>query len=320
MKAVVVEKYGDPDVLTLVDIPAPHAGPGEVRIRVYAAAVNPADRMFRVGDLDAALTSDVPRPVRPGMDVAGVIDQVGVGTDTNLQRGDPVMAMVNPIDKSGGAYAEYVVLPAAQVVRAPADTDHIHAATVPMNGLTARRALDVLALPAGSWVAVTGAAGAVGGYAVELARVDGLHVIADAAPKDTELVRKLGAEIVVARGDGVAQRIRQALPQGVDAAIDAAVLGWQIEPAIRPGGQLAAVRRAGQPGVAPLSGRADLVVRDVWVPDYQLANDKLSQLSALAEQGRISLRVADVFDASRAADAHHRLDAGGLRGRLVLTF
>jgi len=109
MKAVVVEKYGDPDVLTLVDIPAPHAGPGEVRIRVHAAAVNPADRMFRAGDLDAALTSDVPRPVRPGMDVAGVIDQVGVGTDTNLRRGDRVMAMVNPIGKSGGAYAEYVV-------------------------------------------------------------------------------------------------------------------------------------------------------------------------------------------------------------------
>ena len=320
MKAVVVEKYGDPDVLTLVDIPAPHAGRGEVRIRVYAAAVNPADRMFRVGDIDAALTSDVPRPLRPGMDVAGVIDVVGVGTDTNLQRGDPVMAMVNPIDKSGGAYAEYVVLPAAQVVRAPADTDHVHAATVPMNGLTARRALDVLALPAGSWVAVTGAAGAVGGYAVELARVDGLHVIADAAPKDTELVRKLGAEIVVARGDDVAQRIRQALPQGVDAAIDAAVLGWQIEPAIRPGGQLAVVRRAGEPGVTSLSGRADLSVRDVWVPDYQFANVKLSQLSALAEQGRISMRVAEVFDASRAADAHRRLETGGVRGRLVLTF
>lgn len=316
MKAVVVEKYGDPDVLTLVAIPEPHAARGEVRIRVYAAAVNPADRIFRVGDLDAALTSDVPRPVRPGMDVAGVIDQVGVGTDTNLQCGDRVMAMVNPVDKSGGAYAEYVVLPAAQVVRAPADTDHVHAATVPMNGLTARRALDVLALPAGSWVAVTGAAGAVGGYAVELARVDGLHVIADAAPKDTELVRQLGAEIVVARGDGVAQRIRQALPQGVDAAIDAAVLGWQIEPAIRPGGQLAILRT----GVTPLSGRADLSVRDVWVPDYQFANDKLSQLSALAGQGRISMRVADVFEASRAADAHRRLEAGGLRGRLVLTF
>jgi NADPH:quinone reductase-like Zn-dependent oxidoreductase len=320
MKAVVVERYGDPDVLTLVDIPAPHAGQGEVRIRVYAAAVNPADRMFRAGDLDAKLTSDVPRPLRPGMDLAGVIDEVGDKARTDLQRGDHVMAMVNPIDKSGGAYAEYVVLPAEQVVRAPAGADHVHAATLPMNGLTARRAVDVLALPAGSWVAVTGAAGAVGGYAVQLARADGLHVIADAAPNDAELVGQLGAEVVVERGDDVAQRIRQALPQGVDAAIDAAVLGWQIEPAIRPGGQLAAVRRPGQPGVAPLSGRADLVVRDVWVPDYQFANDKLSQLSALAEQGRISLRVADVFDASRAADAHHKLDAGGVRGRLVLTF
>src|SRR5258708_780845 len=182
MKAVVVEKYGDPDVLTLVDIPAPHAGPGEVRIRVYAAAVNPADRMFRAGDLDAALTPDVPRPLRPGMDLAAVIDEVGVGTDTKLRRGDHVMPMATPTDKSGGAYAEYVVPPAEQVVRAPAGADHVHAATLPMSGLTARRAVDVLALPAGSWVAVTVAAGTVGGNPVRFARCAGFLVIAPRSP------------------------------------------------------------------------------------------------------------------------------------------
>src|SRR5258705_898753 len=123
MTAVVVERYGDRDVLTLVDIPAPHAGQGEVRIRVYAAAVNPADRMFRAGDLDAKLTSDVPRPLRPGMDLAGVVDEVCDKARTVLQRGDRVMAMVNPIDKSGGAYTEYGVRPAAQGVRGPAGSD-----------------------------------------------------------------------------------------------------------------------------------------------------------------------------------------------------
>src|SRR5882757_2943637 len=320
MKAVVVQTYGGPAVLSLVDIPVPHTGAGQVRIRVHAAAVNPADRMLRAGDLQAILTPEVPRPLRPGMDLAGVIDEVGDDADTDLQAGDHVMAMVNPIDTSGGAYAEYVVLPAQQVARAPAGVDHVHAATLPMSGLTALRALDVVGLPPGSWVAVTGAAGAVGGYAVQLARADGLRVIADASPNDAQLVRDLGADIVVERGDDVAQRIRQALPQGVDAAVDAAVLGWQIEPAIRPGGQLAILRRPSEPGVTPLSGRVDLVVRDVWVPDYQLANDKLSALGALAGQGRISMRVADVFEASRAADVHRRLEAGGLRGRLVLTF
>jgi len=113
-------------VLTLVDIPAPHAGRGEVRIRVYAAAVNPADRMFRAGDLDAVLTPDVPRPLRPGMEPRRGHRRGRRRTDTKLRRGDHVMAMVNPIDKSGGAYAEYVVLPAEQVVLAPAGADHVH--------------------------------------------------------------------------------------------------------------------------------------------------------------------------------------------------
>src|SRR5258707_14633010 len=108
MKAVVVEKYGDPDVLTLVDIPAPHAGQGEVRIRVYAAAVNPADRMFRAGDLDAQLTSDVPRPLPPGMVLPRVLAEGGDKARTLLQRGGRGQAAVTPTAKSGGASAEYV--------------------------------------------------------------------------------------------------------------------------------------------------------------------------------------------------------------------
>jgi NADPH:quinone reductase-like Zn-dependent oxidoreductase len=320
MKAVVLDGYGGPDMLRLADVPEPHAGPGEVRVRVRAAAVNPADVLFRVGDVDAALTSEVPRPLRPGMDIVGIVDEVGPGADTDLRPGDRAMAMVVPIDRSGGAYAEYVVLDARQVVRAPAGIGDAEAATVPMNGLTARRALDVLALPEGSWIAVTGAAGAVGGYAVEMAGADGLHVIADASPRDADLVRSLGADIVVTRGGGVAQRIRQERPEGVDAVIDAALLGPQIEPALRPGGQLAILRQPGERGTTALSGRVDVHVRDVWVPDYRFATDKLDELRARAEDGRLSLRVADVLDAGRAADAHRRLEAGGVRGRLVLTF
>lgn len=119
MKAVAVTEYGGPEVLRLVDLPEPHAGPGQVRIRVHAAAVNPADTLLRIGDTDGAMSEVVPQPYRPGMDLAGVIDEIGEETDTDLELGDRVMAMVVPIDASGGAYAEFVVLDSRQVCRSP---------------------------------------------------------------------------------------------------------------------------------------------------------------------------------------------------------
>jgi NADPH:quinone reductase len=320
VKAVAVTEYGGPEVLRLVDLPEPHAGPGQVRIRVHAAAVNPADTLLRIGDTDEALSEVVPQPYRPGMDLAGVIDEIGEETDTDLELGDRVMAMVVPIDASGGAYAELVVLDSRQVSRSPEGARHVEAATVPMNGLTARLALDVLSLPPGAWIAITGAAGAVGGYAVELAKADGLRVIADAAAADVDLVRALGADEIVARGDGIADRILEVRPEGVDAVIDAAILGAQIEPAIRPGGQLAILRRPKERGTNPLSGRAGVHVRDVWVPEYRFATDKLEQLRLLVEEGKLSMRVAAVYPASEAAETHRRLEAGGVRGRLVLEF
>ncbi|WP_416959132.1 NADP-dependent oxidoreductase [Streptomyces sp. Agncl-13] len=320
MKAVAVTEYGGPEVLRLVDLPEPHAGPGQVRIRVHAAAVNPADTLLRIGDTDEALSEVVPRPYRPGMDLAGVIDEIGEETDTDLEPGDRVMAMVVPIDASGGAYAEFVVLDSRQVSRSPEGARHVEAATVPMNGLTARLALDVLSLPPGAWIAITGAAGAVGGYAVELAKADGLRVIADAAAVDVDLVRGLGADVVVARGDGIADRILEVRPEGVDAVIDTALLGAQVEPAIRLGGQLAILRGPKERGTKPLSGRAGVHVRDVWVPEYRFATDKLEQLRILVEEGKLSMRVAAVHPASEAAETHRRLEAGGVRGRLVLEF
>ncbi|TPG33559.1 NADP-dependent oxidoreductase [Mycolicibacterium hodleri] len=320
MKAVVITKYGGPDVLELANVPEPHAGRGQLRVRVHAAAVNPADVLFRVGDIDAALNDDVPRPYRPGMDVAGILDEIGEDADTDLRVGERVMAMVVPIDPSGGAYAEFVVLQPQQVTRAPAGSDHAHAATVPMNGLTARHALDVLDLPPDAWIAVTGAAGAVGGYVVELAKADGLHVVADAGPTDRDLVSSFGADIVVPRGDGIAERIRSAIPGGVDAVIDTALSGAEIEPVLRPGGQLAILRKPGERGMQELPAREDIEVRDVWVPEYRLAHDKLDGLRRLAEEKKLTMRVAHVYPAAQAPEAHRRIEAGGVRGRLVLEF
>ncbi|MEU9878926.1 NADP-dependent oxidoreductase [Streptomyces phaeochromogenes] len=320
MRAVAVTEYGGPEVLRLVDLAEPHAGPGQVRIRVHAAAVNPADTLLRIGDTDGAMSEVVPQPYRPGMDLAGVIDEIGEETDTDLELGDRVMAMVVPIDASGGAYAEFVVLDSRQVSRSPEGARHVEAATVPMNGLTARLAIDVLSLPPGAWIAITGAAGGVGGYAVELAKADGLRVIADAAAADVDLVRGLGADVVVARGDGIADRILEVRPGGVDAVIDTALLGAQVEPALRPGGQFAILRGPTERGASPLSGRPGVHVRDVWVPEYRFATDKLEQLRLLVEDGKLSMRVAAVYPASEAAETHRRLEAGGVRGRLVLEF
>ncbi|KRE27206.1 alcohol dehydrogenase [Mycobacterium sp. Soil538] len=321
MKAVVVTEYGGPDVLQEVDADEPHAGPGRVRIRVHAATVNPADVLLRVGDIDDALrASTLSPPYRPGTEVAGVVDEVGPGTHTDVGIGDRVMAIVMPIDDSGGAYAEYVVVDADQVTAAPAGSSHAEATTLPMNGLTARRALDVLNLAAGETLAVTGAAGAVGGFVIQLAKLDGLLVIADAAPADAQLVSALGADEIVARGPDVGERIRRLHPDGVAAVVDAALQGDEVTPALRDGGQLAIVRRPGERGTSTLHPERGIEIRDVWVPDYTHATDKLRSLRVLAEQGKVTLRVARTFPAGEAAAAHRALERGGVRGRLVLTF
>jgi NADPH:quinone reductase len=321
MRAVAVTKYGGPEVLRQVDIDEPHAGPGRVRIRVHAATVNPADVLLRIGDIDDALhASTLSWPYRPGLEAAGFVDEIGPDTRTDVHIGDRVMAIMMPIDDSGGAYAEYVIVDADQVTAAPAGTSHAEAATLPMNGLTARRALDVLNLTPGETLAVTGAAGAVGGYVMQLAKTEGLRVIADAAPSDGQLIAALGADEVVTRGTDVGERIRQLHPEGVAAVVDAALQGDEVLPALRDGGQIAIVRRPGERGTSTLHPERGITIRDVWVPDYTHATDKLEGLRVLAEQGKIALRVAQTFPAADAAAAHRALEKGGVRGRLVLIF
>lgn len=321
MRAVAVTTYGGPEVLRQVDIDEPHAGPGRVRIRVHAATVNPADVLLRIGDIDDALhASTLSWPYRPGLEAAGFVDEIGPDTRTDVHIGDRVMAIMMPIEDSGGAYAEYVIVDADQVTAAPAGTSHAQAATLPMNGLTARRALDVLNLTPGETLAVTGAAGAVGGYVIQLAKTEGLGVIADAAPADEQLIAALGADEIVTRGTAVGQRIRQLHPEGVAAVVDAALQGDEVLPALRDGGQIAIVRRPGERGTSTLHPERGITIRDVWVPDYTHATDKLEGLRVLAEQGKIALRVAQTFPAADAAAAHRALEKGGVRGRLVLIF
>jgi NADPH:quinone reductase len=240
MRAVGLFTHGGPEVLEVVELPEVHAGPGQVRIRVHAATVNPTDVGVRNGTRAEQQKADLP-PYVPGMEAAGIVDEVGSNIPDRLKVGDAVMAIVVP-KGSHGAYREQIVLDARSVVRAPAGKTHAEAATLPMNGLTARLSLDLLKLSPGQVIAVTGAAGAYGGYVIQLAKAEGLTVIADASEKDEALMASLGADIVVRRGDDVASRIRKHFPQGVDGLADGAVLNALAIPAVRDGGAFTSVR------------------------------------------------------------------------------
>jgi NADPH:quinone reductase-like Zn-dependent oxidoreductase len=318
MKAVGLVEYGGPEVLRVVEVPTPHAGRGEVRIRVRAAAVNPADTLIRAGLTPVRLRGKA--PLIPGLDVAGTIDEVGPGTSGDLALGDAVMAMINPTRPAAGGYAEWVVLPETWVTRVPAGSSFAEAASLPMNGLTALHALDQLQLPPGGTLAVTGAAGAVGGYALQLAKADGHRVLADAAPHDAELVAALGADVTVTRGPDVAERFRAHASDGVDAAVDAALIGTDLVPAIRDGGALALLRGSPTPAELARAARRNIALVTAFVHDYDGRRDKLDLLRQLAERGALALRVADQFPPEQASRAHQLLEAGGVRGRLVIKF
>jgi NADPH:quinone reductase len=312
MRAVGLMVHGGPDVLEVVEVPETHAGPGQVRVQVCAAAVNPTDLMARNGSRAEQQKVDPP-PYIPGMDIAGIVDEVGEGVTTGINVGDHVMAMVAP-KGSHGAYREQIVLEDQAVVAAPAGTTHVEACTLPMNSLTARLSLDLLGLSSGQTLGVTGAAGAYGGYVIQLAKAEGLTVIADASDADRDLVLSLGADIVVTRGDDVATRFREHFPDGVDGLADGAVLNERVISAVRDGGAFTAVR--GFEGEA----QRDIKFTTTFVRSYDGEYETLDQLRQLAENGVLTLRVADTYPPECAGDAHRRLEAGGTRGRLVITF
>ena len=277
MRAVGLMKHGGPEVLEVLELPEVHAGPGQVRLRVHAAAVNPTDTMARNGSRAEQQKVDPP-PYIPGMDAAGTVDEVGDGVSTGVRVGDAVMAMVVP-KGSHGAYREQIVLDARAMVRVPKGTTPVEACTLPMNGLTARQSLDLLALSPGQTLAVTGAAGAYGGYVIQLAKAEGLTVIAEPPRRIDGSVSSLGADIVVRRGDDVAARIREHFPDGVDGLADGAVQNERVIPAVRDGGGFTAVRGfVGQP-------QRDIRFTQTWVRKYDCEHEKLDRLRQQAEAG-----------------------------------
>jgi NADPH:quinone reductase len=309
-RAVAITAPGGPEVLSVIERDVRAAGPGEVRIAVRAAAVNPTDIGLRERGGGEALEP----PWIPGMDAAGVVESVGDGVD-RLSAGDEVMAAVTPRRPEGGAQAELLVVPAASAVRVPEGATIAEAATLPMNGLTALLGLELLAVADGGTLAVTGGAGLLASYVIPLAKERGLRVVADAKPEDADLVRSFGADQVVPRGDGFADAVRELVPDGVDAVYDTALLGRAAFPAIRDGGAMAVVR-----GWDDSPGERGIEVRPVWVRTVLERTEWLEHLRDRASSGALRLRVAAEVAPAEAARAHELMEAGGLRGRAVIVF
>ena len=312
MRAVGLFEHGGPEVLQVVDLPSVDAGPGQVRIRNYAAAVNPTDIVGRNG-MRAEIQKKDPPPYVPGMDAAGVVDQIGEGVETGIEIGDRVMAMVVP-RASHGAYREQIVLDQRAVVKAPAGASHAEACTLPMNGLTARLSLDLLDLSPGQVIAVTGGPGAYGGYVIQLAKADGLTVIADAGESDRSLLEALGADVIIDRGEAFVEKIREHFPDGVDGLADGALLNELAIGAVKNGGGFTAIR--GYKG----EEQRDIKFTATWVTRYDGEYEKLDRLREQAESGEVTLRVAETVSPENAALAHERLEEGGTRGRMVIEF
>lgn len=315
MKAIGLTQYGAARVLHPVELADPHAGSGEVRIRVRAAAVNPADAIIRSGGF-AGKDGQITDPIVPGMDVAGTLDEIGpdqpVGFDLNI--GDSVIGFVVP-EGSHGGYSEFIVLPSESVTTMPSNTDFTEAASFLSNALTAEITLEELALQPGATLAVTGATGAVGGYLVQLAAQRGLTVIADAPAKDQSLVRSFGAAIVLDReADFVAGVLAATDGRGADALADPAILTDAVVGAVRDGGQIAFYLPT-----AVVPGRG-IRVFGSYVMRSNRRHDAIERLARAVERNEISTRIAATYPADHAATAHQRLEQGGLRGRLMLEF
>lgn len=312
MKAVGFKNFGGPEVLEIMEVPEVYPGPGEVRIRNYASAVNPTDIVSRSG-LIAQFQKDFSLPCVPGMDIAGIVDQVGDGIKTDIKVGDRVMGMVIP-KGDYGAYREQIILDQYAVVRSPINASHIESCTLPMNSLTARLSLDLLNLKSGQVIAVTGGPGAYGGYAIQLAKADGLIVIVDSNESDKKLLNDLGVDHIIPRGDNFSEKIRGIYPDGVDGLADGALLNELAIGAVKDGGSFTSIRGfKGDP-------QRDIKFSTTWVRVYDCDFERLDKIRQQVEDGLITLRVADTVTPENASEAHKSLDAGGTRGRMVIVW
>ncbi|MFE4969334.1 NADP-dependent oxidoreductase [Streptomyces sp. NPDC056660] len=309
MKAVRFHEYGDPDVLRFEDVEQPVPGVGEVRIRVAGTSFNSVDGNIRGGFMQGPIP--VVLPHTPGLDVAGTVEALGEGVN-GLEVGDDVVGFL-PMDGNGAA-AEYVLAPAEVLAPAPKSIPLTDAAALPVVALTAYQALfDHGNLTAGQRVLVNGAGGAVGGYAVQLAKNAGAHVIATASHRSSEAVRSAGADEVI---DHTTTSVTTAVTEPVDIALNLA----PVDPA-----ELAALVTLVRPGGV-------VVNTTVWMPapsdeergvrgiDLFVRSDaeQLTQLVASIDRGELRVDVAERVPLAELPALHARAAEGAVHGKVIV--
>jgi NADPH:quinone reductase-like Zn-dependent oxidoreductase len=308
MRVIEANDYGGPEVLVESTRPDPAPTPGRIRVRVAAATVNPADAGTRAGAF-AHFVPDLPKPFVLGWDFSGTVIEDAEG----FRSGERVAGIFPwfELGNGDGASAEIVSAEPEWLARVPSELGDVEAATIPLNALTARQAVDLLAAKPGDVVVVTGASGAVGGFAVQFLVAEGAHVVAVASAGDEEYVATLGAKDIVTRSPGadLPATIHGGAPDGVDAVFDPGAAGDSLLSVVRDGGTFVAAA-----GAPPAPERGIRVERVGVTPNATQLQTILNDAGA----GRLSTRVAAQVPFADAADAHRRLEAGGFQGKLVL--
>jgi NADPH:quinone reductase-like Zn-dependent oxidoreductase len=329
MDAIRVHEAGGPEVLRYERVPIPAIGAGEVLVRVHAVGVNPPDRYLRDGMriLPPELRPDVPFPAILGSDISGVV--VAVADDvTAFAEGQEVFGLIRFPGALGEAYAEYVAAPATDLALTPDGLDHVHAAALPMAGLTAWQLLvdnsagvvppfqeaihRPIALGSSSRVLINGAAGGVGHIALQLAKWKGAHVTAIASGRHDAFLRDLGADDVIDYTTVSADRI----PGGFDLVVDTVggpTTGRFLRSVVRGGALYPVFFGPVDPADAAEVG---VVVSSTQV---QANGGQLARLAELATAGAVRVAIDATFPLASAVEAHVRADEGHLQGKIVLT-
>jgi NADPH:quinone reductase len=309
---VVATAFGGPEVLSIADQPVPEPGPGQARIQVRAAGVNPVDWKSYSG----AMGADPGRlPIRPGAEAAGVVMTAGpdaVGPAGPVVAGDEVIAFRAP-----GAYATELVVPAQALVPKPPVLDWAQAAGLMLTGATAWHTLTATGVGEGDTVLIHGAAGGVGVMAVQLAAARGATVVGTASPALHGFLRGLGA-VPVSYGEGLAERVRAAAPGGIDAALDLVGTDEAIDVSLAVVADrarvatIAAFARGLQAGIKVLGGApgAD--------PGTKIRDEARLELARLAQQGTVRVFVTQTFPLTEAAAAHRAIMTGHTTGKIAL--
>ncbi|CAG0982562.1 enoyl reductase [Planctomycetaceae bacterium] len=325
MRAITFSEFGPPAVLKLSAADKPKPGPGEVLIRVRAAGVNPIDSKIRSGK--AAARFDVRFPAIPGWECSGEVaalhaeNPVQAGDLPPLKVGSRVFAYSRPVGEPGaklfierGCYAEFVALPAAHIALLPDKVDIVDGAATPLAGLTALQALEALQLGEGKTVLIQAAAGGVGHFAVQLAKLVGARMIGTASKKNHGWLKKLGCdELIDYKAHDFATELRKKHPQGVDAVLDSVggdtlLAGLDC---LREGGRLVSL-------VQPVTNLKKPGREAIYV-FVQPNAVQLAHLGALLAEGKLKPRIAREFDLKDAAKAHALIEKHHVAGKLVLT-